>query len=51
MLNALAENAQALGKDFYSFSLGSKSLAVVLPRNMIPEAECPGFAVTFRREE
>ncbi|KAH8758803.1 hypothetical protein BGZ57DRAFT_906933 [Hyaloscypha finlandica] len=51
VLKALAEDAQKLGKDFYSFSLGIQSFAVILPRHMIPEVECPGFAVTFRRDE
>jgi hypothetical protein len=51
MLKALAEDAQSLEKDFYTFSLGIQTCALLLPRNMIPEVECPGFAVTFRREE
>jgi hypothetical protein len=51
MLKSLADDAQNLGKDFYSFSLGIQSFAVILPKHMIPEIECPGLSVTFRRED
>ena len=51
MVNALAEKAQLLGMDFYSMSCGTQALAVIVPREVIPELECSGFAATFRREE
>jgi hypothetical protein len=51
VLKALVEDAQKLGKDFYSFLLGIQSFIVILPRYIILEVKYPGFTITFRRDE